>query len=295
MSSYPEREGEVDFQAPGASKPCKTWYKVVGELTSPPLVVLHGGPGVGYEYMTSLLDLHATHQLPLVFYDQVGCGRSTHFQEKVGDAAFWTMDLFVAELDNLVDHLQLRGTGFSLLGQSWGRHPCCMPLYAEGCRKLLAKMPDDVRSTIEECEAKGAFESPEYQKATGAFYARHFCQLDPFPETLQAGFNNLKQDATPYISLQGPSEFTIVGCFKDWEPWKEAHNIEVETLLLNGEHDEVTDLCVEPWFRSISKVKWVTLSNASHMTHLERPEVFNEHCPEVSLGRLGLGILEEEE
>ena len=40
-------EGEVPFDWPEAGKPCKTWYKVFGDLasTQTPLVILHGGPG----------------------------------------------------------------------------------------------------------------------------------------------------------------------------------------------------------------------------------------------------------
>ncbi|KAI1408011.1 proline iminopeptidase [Hypoxylon sp. FL1857] len=290
MGSLPAREGKVDFQAPGASKPCKTWYEIFGKLDSPPLIALHGGLGAGHEYMATLVDLYKKHKFPIILYDQVGCGRSTHFQEKAGDKSFWT-----GSLTNLVDHLRLREIGFSVLGQSWGGilagayasrrpkglrkliiagGPASMPLYAEGCKYLLSQLPLDVRRTIEECERKGDYESEEFQKASAVFYARHFRKLDPFPEAVQVGFDHLKEDPTAYLTMQGPSEFTIVGSFKDWEPWKEAHNIEVEVLLLNGDQDEAMDLCIEPWFRSIAKVKWITLSNASHMTHWERRDRF---------------------
>lgn len=46
MASAPQ-EGEVAFDAPGAGKPCKTWYKIYGSPEShpgPALVALHGGP-----------------------------------------------------------------------------------------------------------------------------------------------------------------------------------------------------------------------------------------------------------
>ncbi|OTB04742.1 hypothetical protein M426DRAFT_73308 [Hypoxylon sp. CI-4A] len=246
MDGLPTREDEVDFSAPG------TWYTVIGELDSPPLIVLHGGPGTGHEYMITLTDLYKTHKLPIVLYDQVGCGRSTHFKEKAGDASFWTMDLFLAELDNLVDHLQLRDIGFSLLGQSWGGiltgayasrrpkglkriiiagGPASMPLYAEGCKYLLSQLPEDVRRTIEERERKGDYESEEFQKASAVFYGRHFCKLDPLPEPVQVGFEHLKEDPTAYLT-----------------------------------------------FKTITKVRWVTLSNASHMTHWEHRDKFNELC-----------------
>ncbi|KAF1994442.1 hypothetical protein P154DRAFT_585793 [Amniculicola lignicola CBS 123094] len=38
----------------------------------------------------------------------------------MGDEGFCTFDLFIWELENLVDHLKLRSRGFYILGQSWG-------------------------------------------------------------------------------------------------------------------------------------------------------------------------------
>ncbi|KAI1646322.1 uncharacterized protein F4817DRAFT_316820 [Daldinia loculata] len=51
-----------------------------------------------------------------------------------------------------------------------------------------------------------------------------------------------------------------------------------ETLLLNGQYDEPADLCVEPWFNSIAKVRWATLENAAHMSHWEARERFMQLC-----------------
>ncbi|KAI3343608.1 Alpha/Beta hydrolase protein [Ustulina deusta] len=292
----PTREGTVAFDAPGSNKPINTWYKIVGDLASypgPALVALHGGPGAGHEYLSPHTDLYHRHGIPIIYYDQVGCGRSTHFKEKLGDASFWTPDLFIRELDNLVDHLRLRDNGFFLLGHSWGgilggiyaslrpkglkkiilsSAPSSVPLLARGLRELLAALPDETRATLEECDRKGDHESPEFEAAAKVFNDRHLCRLDPYPDDVSSGLNNLKEDPTSYLTMKGPSEFTLVGAFKDWEGWEEGANIEVETLLLNGQYDEVTDLCVRPWFSSIPKVKWVTIENASHMTHWEQRE-----------------------
>src|SRR6266480_2037383 len=43
----------------------------------------------------------------VVFYDQIGNGRSSHYPERGAD--FWTVDLFVRELHNLVDALGIAG------------------------------------------------------------------------------------------------------------------------------------------------------------------------------------------
>ncbi|KAM7208550.1 L-amino acid amidase [Naviculisporaceae sp. PSN 640] len=300
MAASPIYRREISFHAPGADGkpgPCKTWYKVVGDLSSsthPPLITLHGGPGAGHNYLLPLIDLYTAHKIPIIFYDQIGCGKSTHFPEKMGDNDFWTFDLYLAELDNLIDTLGIREKGFYILGQSWGgvlaglcatrrlkglkkvviaSGPASLPLYVKGTKSLLAELPEDVRKVLEDADKTGNYEGEEYEKAAGVFYDRHVCRLgQPYPEDLQAAFENLKEDPTSYITVQGPSEFVITGWIKDWEGWQDAYKVEVDTLLLNGRYDEVTDICVEPWFKYIPRIKWVTFENSSHMAHWEERE-----------------------
>ncbi|KAJ2989797.1 hypothetical protein NUW58_g3287 [Xylaria curta] len=65
-------EGGLPFEAPGAAKPAKTWYKIVGGLEAPPLILLHGGPGAGHEYMTPIIDIYEKYKIPVILYDQIG-------------------------------------------------------------------------------------------------------------------------------------------------------------------------------------------------------------------------------
>ncbi|KAF7517167.1 hypothetical protein G7054_g13897 [Neopestalotiopsis clavispora] len=294
-------EGEIGLDLPDVEKPCKTWYRYIGKLDRPALIGLHGGPGAGETYLSPLHDLYDNYGIPIVTYDQIGCGRSTHFPEKMGDASFWTIDLFIRELENLVDHLGLRKTGFYLFGQSWGgvlageyasrgpvglkklilaSAPASMPLYSKGCKQLISQLPEDVRKTIEDCERRGDYESPEFEQACGVFYARHFCRLDPMPEDIQAGFENLKEDPTAYMTMCGPSEFTITGTLKEWTIGERAKDIQVKTLLLNAKYDEAQDICIAPWFHHIPQVKWVSLQNSSHMLHWEERERSMKACGE---------------
>lgn len=110
MTSLRITEGEADFNVPAAGKACKTWYKTFGDLSSGtrPLVGLQGGPGTGHNYLLSLEDLASKHGIPVVLYDQLNTGDSTHPQDKRGDASFWTVDLFLGELNNLLKHLGIQ-------------------------------------------------------------------------------------------------------------------------------------------------------------------------------------------
>jgi L-proline amide hydrolase len=77
-------EGVVPF------KEWETCYRITGELSSPmtPLVVVHGGPGFTHDYVLSIAEVARTGR-PVVHYDQLGSGRSTHLREKGAD--FWTL------------------------------------------------------------------------------------------------------------------------------------------------------------------------------------------------------------
>ena len=108
----PGEEGHAEFRG------YRTWYRVVGDLGSGklPLVTLHGGPGGTHDYLEPYSRLAAEGRA-VIFYDQLGAGRSTHLRDKGAD--FWTVDLFLAELDNLLRHLGIEKR-YHLLGQSWG-------------------------------------------------------------------------------------------------------------------------------------------------------------------------------
>ncbi|CAJ2502626.1 Uu.00g100200.m01.CDS01 [Anthostomella pinea] len=117
-----EQEGSAEFHVPSLSEPCKTWYKVMGDIQSSttPLIILHGGPGACHEYLLPLTDLAPS--VSLIFYDQIGNGRSTHLPDKAGDEAFWSVGargLFKDELDNLLSHLGLQERPIDIYGHSW--------------------------------------------------------------------------------------------------------------------------------------------------------------------------------
>jgi proline-specific peptidase len=77
-----------------------------------PLLLLHGGPGAGHDYLEPLAALAADRQI--VFYDQLGCGRS----DQPDDRSLWRLERFVAEVDTVRRALNLEQ--MHLLGQSWG-------------------------------------------------------------------------------------------------------------------------------------------------------------------------------
>ena len=256
-----------------------------------PVVVVHGGPGMAHDYTLPLTALTADGRR-VIHYDQIGCGRSTHLPD--APAGFWSVDLFVAELHNLVDRLELRD-GFHLLGQSWGGmlvpeyvlahpggvrsmvvadSPASMPLWAQGTNELLEAMPLEIREAVAKHEAAGTFDDPEYVEAVDAFYKRHLCRLDPWPDEVLASFQQLEQDPTVYQTMIGPSEFTITGTLADWSVIDRLPEVSVPALVVAGEHDEARPDAWTPFVERLPKVHHHVIPGASHTPHLETPEEF---------------------
>jgi L-proline amide hydrolase len=276
------REGTVAFDDG------ETWYRITGDLDgeAPPLVVLHGGPGATHDYLLSLTDLAG--ERAVVHYDQIGNGRSTHFPDR--GAEYWTPQLFVRELQNLVGALGIGS--HHVLGQSWGgflaeeyaltQPPGLRSLvladtaaswsdFADEASKLRADLPPDVEATLRRHEAAGTTSDPEYMQACLVFYNRHVCRIE-WPPEVAASFAALEQDPTVYNTMNGPSEFHIIGSCKDWQVKDRLHEIRVPTLIVSGRYDEATPALQEVLHRGIDDSEWVLFEESSHMPHVEERE-----------------------
>ena len=223
MSTAEGTEGTLDFVVPGLEKPCKTWYTVFGSLSKSirPLVVLHGGPGVPHHYLLPIADIATKYGTPVIMYDQLGCGNSTRLPEKNGAGDFWTVDLFLSELDNLLTKLGIKDN-YDLLGQSWGGmlgachaikqpkglhklviadSPASMDLWIAAADRLRTGLPSDVQETLTRCEKEGKTDTEEYEKAVEVYYDRHLCRITPTPEELKKSFEILKEDMTVLLTM----------------------------------------------------------------------------------------------
>ncbi|KAH9837721.1 GMC oxidoreductase-domain-containing protein [Rhodofomes roseus] len=307
-------EGTAPFVYEGATH--HTWYKVVGDLNHTstarrPLVILHGGPGMSHHYMLPHAQLHALFGIPVVFYDQLGIGRSTHLRDK--PAGFWTMDLFMDELDNLLAHLGIH-SNFDVLGNSWGamfaghyaavRRPAgmkhfvianggaSMALWEVGLKQLLKRLPDDVREAIERGEREGKRDTEEYNAAMKVFQMKHICKVDPWPEDLVTSFAATDEDPTVSSAMIGPSEFNVSGTLRTWGIVEEVQNITASTLLINAYDDTAQDVSLMPFFLKVKQVKWVQFAYSSHLPAFEEPARYfevvgrflTESVPPVSIG-----------
>lgn len=277
-------EGYADFRG------YRTWFRVTGDLKSGrlPLIVAHGGPGCTHDYVDSFKELADTGRA-VVHYDQLGNGRSTHLRDAPAD--FWNVELFLAELNNLIEHLHI--SDYALLGQSWGgmlgaehavrqpaglkaliiaNSPASMDLWRAAANELRQALPAEVQATLLRHEAAGTTDSAEYHAASQVYYARHVCRLQPEPAEVLRTNAAIEDDPTVYHTMNGPTEFHVIGSLRHWSIIERLPRIQVPTLLISGRFDEATPATVQPFADGIRDVRWQIFEQSSHMPHVEERE-----------------------
>ncbi len=282
--THPVTEGYISF------KGYKTWYKIVGEKEEPgklPLLLLHGGPGACHDYLWSLAAMADTGRR-VIFYDQIGCGLS---QIGISKPEMWTVDLYVEEVDAVRRTLGL--DKIHLLGQSWGgmlameymvrqpkgvasvtiaSSPASMIQWVEEANKLREQLPPEINATLLKHEAAGTTSDPEYVTAMAEFYNRHVCRIVPNPDYVAQSFAKMAEYPEVYNTMNGPSEFHVVGTLKNWNIIPQLGKISAPTLVTSGKYDEATPVIAETVHKGIPGSEWVLFENSSHTAHVEEAD-----------------------
>jgi proline-specific peptidase len=268
----------------------RVWYQIVGpDRPGIPLLCLHGGPGMPHDYLESLSDLALSR--PVVFYDQLGCGRS----DRPSDESLWTVERFVQELAAVREALGL--DRLHLFGNSWGgwlalqytldrppeltslvlsSSPPSVARWIADCADLRAALDQPVRDVLDRHEAAGYFSCPEYQWAVTHFYRRHVCRQDPWPDCLERTFAGMGGEV--YTTMWGPSEFgPVTGQLRDWDVTDRLHEIRVPALVTGGRHDEARPGHLAVLASGIRGSELVIFENSSHTAFIE------EHDPYIQL------------
>src|SRR5512139_3259986 len=236
------REGLVRFHG------YQTWYRIVGDGEGKlPLLCLHGGPGMAHDYLEPLEQIAQTGRR-VIFYDQLGCGRSDHPH----NPAMWTVELFVEEVAAIRKALGLNE--IHLLGQSWGgflaqeylltkpagvkslvlaNSAASTHRWIAEANRLRAELPPEVQLVLKEHENDGTLDDAAYISATEVYYRSHVCRLDPWPACLSRTFEQLARDPEVYNTMWGSTEFHCTGMLKDWDIEDRLGEINNPVLILS--------------------------------------------------------------
>jgi proline-specific peptidase len=77
-----------------------------------------------------------------------------------------------------------------------------------------------------------------------------------------------------YNTMNGPTEFTVIGNFKDFDVTDRLGEIGVPTLILGGEDDEARPAHMRDMHDRIPGSEITIFPNASHLCFYEQREAF---------------------
>ena len=273
----------------------ETWYRVLGELdpgaAQTPVVICHGGPGAGHDYCEPIADLRRSGRACSSMTSSAAAGVSSC---PMHQPISRTPPLFKDELAELVRHLGIADR-YAVVGQLWAGmlaleyaldhppglqgivvadSPASMTLWVSEANRLRADLPPDVQEALTRHETAGTTDDPEYAAAVAVFYERHVCRLVPLPDCVARSFAQIAANPTVYHTMNGPSEFHVVGLLKTWDITDRLREITTPTLLVSGRYDEATPLIVGQIHERIPGAEWVIFEDSSHMPHVEEPAAF---------------------
>jgi proline iminopeptidase len=272
---------EEDFiPVPGG----RVWFKKVGS-GGLPLLVLHGGPGFPHDYLVALEDL--ADRRAVYFFDQLGCGRS----ERPDNELLWTVDFYVDEVEVVRQALGLERC--HLFGSSWGgmlgmayaidrqpplaslivsNSPASVPRHLGDIAELRAQLPEELQQQMGWHEQNGLFDCPEYVTASAFWFKRHICRLSPWPLGLERAFAGA--GIGPYHAMWGPSEFFVTGNLRDWDVTDRLAEINVPTLFISGEHDEIREAHVRAMHEALPGSEHHHYMQSAHLPFEEERTLF---------------------
>ena len=267
------------------------WTKRFGNNPRIKVLLLHGGPAAGHEYMECFESFFPKEDFEFYEYDQLG----SSYSDQPKDSSLWTIDHFVEEVEQVRKALGMNKDNFYILGNSWGgmlgmeyalkyqdnlkgliisNMMASCPDYGKYADDVLAKQMDPkVLDTIRQIEAKGDFSNPKYfELLMPNFYKQHLCRLDVWPDAVNRSFKHTNNEI--YTMMQGPSEFGIGGRLKNWDRKADLPKIKVPTLTVGAKFDTMDPEHMKWMSKQVQKGRYLYCPNGSHLSMWDDQKVY---------------------
>lgn len=271
------------------------WTKRVGNNPRMKILLLHGGPGATHEYFECFDSYLPNAEIEYYYYDQL----ESAYSDQPSDSSLWNLDRFVDEVEQVRIALELDNNNFYLLGHSWGgilgieyalKYPdnlkgliisnmvSSIPEYIKYANDVLGPQLDaEVLAEIRSLEANQDYTNPRYSELVFThYYPKHVLRmpLEKWPNPVNRAFAKINQGL--YVTMQGPSEFGIVGDakLKEWDRRIDLAKIAVPTLTIGGAYDTMDPKHMEWMASEVQQGRYLHCPNGSHMAMYDDQEIY---------------------
>ena len=274
----------------------KVWTKRFGNNSRIKILLLHGGPAAGHEYMECFESFFPKEGFEFYEYDQLGAS----YSDQPEDSSLWTIARYVDEVEQVRKAIGGDSTNFYVLGNSWGgilameyalkyqqnlkamivaNMVASCPDYNRYANDVLAKQMDPkVLEEIKAIEAKRDFSNPRYEELLMPnFYQQHVCRLKEWPDPVVRAFTHLdhtKVSKQIYVIMQGPSEFGLSGRLLNWDIKGRLKEIRIPTLMVGAKYDTMDPKAMEEQSKMVQNGKYLYCPNGSHLSMWDDQKIF---------------------
>lgn len=253
-----------------------------------PLVVIHGGPGVPSNYLMNLVNVITDRTV--IFYDQLGCGRSSRLAEKEA----YSIESSVDDLRALLNHWKLKN--YHLFGHSFGGIVAFEFLKQEASRTtsedggsnmtinknqvssclslILSSVPTETR--LVESESKRLLQDIrdsgcEDDQVAVTFSQTHECRVIPTPLALMDAY--AQAGSSLWRGISAIPTYKAVLPTHGGEP---SRRLDTPCCILRGQYDFATESCVEGWNVLFANAQSTVLAGCSHHGLLENEQLYGD-------------------
>ncbi len=259
------------------------WTKKFGNHPTVKVLLLHGGPAMGCEYMECFESFLPPMGWEMYEYDQLGCFRSDIPE---GKDELWQVDRFVEEVEQVRKALGLTKDNFYIIGNSWGgmlgmqyalkyqdnlkglivsNMMGSFPAYGEYNKQLRSQMRPSLVDSLKAFEDKGDYSNPEYMNLViEEYYRKHICRMKPFPNGFERSMQHVNGHI--YALMQGPSEFVPGGNLAKWDIMEQLKTIKTPTLMIGAKYDTMDPAAMEAMSKLVQKGRYLYCPEGSHLS-----------------------------
>lgn len=212
------------------------------------------------DYLFDLQALAKEDCRAVLFYDQLGCGRS---DAPPVESGLYGVESSITQLREVLSATGIANKPHHLYGQSWGGLLAFLHLASSTSAMPLSLTLSNTPSSVALVEAEAGRLLRECGDDVARFMARH---------NFRGSDSDAAQQRLDAAYAHAGSTWRGSGAIPGLEvDSKELQVVTCPTLILRGEHDFVTDACVDAW-RGLPNAHLHVLPGASHHALLEAPE-----------------------
>lgn len=275
----PDREGFARVRSQ------RLYYRRVGKAVRGTVIVLHGGPGSTHEYLAPLADL-AGAGFEVVFYDQLGCGRS----QRPSSYSHYDIASSADDVDGIRRALGLGRV--HLFGHSYGgalaleaavRHPrawrslvvssgfASMRALWKGYRLRVSQLsPANQRAWLR--YDRTGVTTRASQRAAEEFRRRFTQHLENRPFEVILTFQHSNPRIFKAMGFQTTRLYDngyVSGTMAGWDITGDLRRVRIPTLIRVGQFDHVTAGCAREIHRAIAHSRLVIARGQGHLPFYE--------------------------